>query len=439
MVINMELQAALVLVLLFFFLLAMSVPVSYSIITASLVTIIMFLTPKFGMFISAQKLVGGIDSFTLLAVPFFILAGQLMSSGGIAKRLIHLALLFLGKVPGSLALTNIAGNAMFGSISGSGIAAATAIGGVMNPLEKEQGYDEGFSAATNIATAPVGQLIPPTTSFIVYSAASGGTSVATLFMAGWIPGLLWAVLCMLVAFLYAKKQGYVIKREKITASMAWKTVWDSIPSLFLIVIIIGGILSGYFTPTEASGVAVIYAFLLSVVVYKTIKIKEMKKILVDTAVMTTIVMLIIGASSVLSFVLSFTGLPQAISNFMLQISDNKIIILLIINVVLLVVGTFMDMAPALLIFTPIFLPVAQNLGMSAVQFGVMIVMNLSIGTITPPVGNVLFVGCSVAKLQVEDVIKRLLPYFGTIVIALLFVTFLPALSTWLPTILGLME
>lgn len=439
MVINMELQAALVLVLLFFFLLAMSVPVSYSIITASLVTIIMFLTPKFGMFISAQKLVGGIDSFTLLAVPFFILAGQLMSSGGIAKRLIHLALLFLGKVPGSLALTNIAGNAMFGSISGSGIAAATAIGGVMNPLEKEQGYDEGFSAATNIATAPVGQLIPPTTSFIVYSAASGGTSVATLFMAGWIPGLLWAVLCMLVAFLYAKKQGYVIKREKITASMAWKTVWDSIPSLFLIVIIIGGILSGYFTPTEASGVAVIYAFLLSVVVYKTIKIKEMKKILVDTAVMTTIVMLIIGASSVLSFVLSFTGLPQAISNFMLQISDNKIIILLIINVVLLVVGTFMDMAPALLIFTPIFLPVTQNLGMSAVQFGVMIVMNLSIGTITPPVGNVLFVGCSVAKLQVEDVIKRLLPYFGTIVIALLFVTFLPALSTWLPTILGLME
>lgn len=439
MVINMELQAALVLVLLFFFLLAMSVPVSYSIITASLVTIIMFLTPKFGMFISAQKLVGGIDSFTLLAVPFFILAGQLMSSGGIAKRLIHLALLFLGKVPGSLALTNIAGNAMFGSISGSGIAAATAIGGVMNPLEKEQGYDEGFSAATNIATAPVGQLIPPTTSFIVYSAASGGTSVATLFMAGWIPGLLWAALCMLVAFLYAKKQGYVIKREKITASMAWKTVWDSIPSLFLIVIIIGGILSGYFTPTEASGVAVIYAFLLSVVVYKTIKIKEMKKILVDTAVMTTIVMLIIGASSVLSFVLSFTGLPQAISNFMLQISDNKIIILLIINVVLLVVGTFMDMAPALLIFTPIFLPVAQNLGMSAVQFGVMIVMNLSIGTITPPVGNVLFVGCSVAKLQVEDVIKRLLPYFGTIVIALLFVTFLPALSTWLPTILGLME
>lgn len=434
----MELQAALVLVVLFFLLLALSVPVSYSIITASLVTIIMFLSPGFGMFISAQKLVSGIDSFTLLAVPFFILAGQLMSNGGIARRLINLALLFLGKVPGSLAVTNIAGNAMFGSISGSGIAAATAIGGVMNPLEKEQGYDEGFAAATNIATAPVGQLIPPTTAFIVYSAASGGTSVAALFMAGWIPGLLWAFLCMAVAFAYGKKHGYVIKGEKLTVSAILKTIWESVPSLFLVVIIIGGILSGVFTPTEASGIAVIYAFLLAVVVYKSIRIQDIRKLLVDTAVMTTIVMLIIGASSVLSFVMSFTGLPQAISDLMLGISDNKIVLLLIINIVLLIVGTFMDMAPALLIFTPIFLPVAKNLGMDPIHFGVMIVMNLSIGTITPPVGNVLFVGCSVAKLQVEDVIEKLMPYFAAIVAALLFVTFVPSFSTWLPTALGLM-
>lgn len=434
----MELQAAIVLVITFFFLLAMSAPVSFSIIASALLTIIMFLSPGFGMFISAQKLVGGIDSFTLLAVPFFILAGLLMSSGGIAQRLIHLALLVLGKVPGSLALTNIAGNAMFGSISGSGIAAATAIGGVMNPLEKKQGYDEGFSAAVNIATAPVGQLIPPTTAFIVFSAASGGTSVATLFMAGWIPGLLWAGLCMIVAFFYGKKHGYVIKREKLTGTVILKTIWDAIPSLLLVVIIIGGILSGYFTPTEASGIAVVYAFLLSVLVYKSIKLKEIPAILVDTGVMTAVVMLIIGASSILSFVLSFTGLPQAISNLLLGISDNKIVILLIINLILLIVGTFMDMAPALLIFTPIFLPIATNLGMDPIQFGVMIVMNLSIGTVTPPVGSVLFVGCSVAKLQVEDVMKKLLPFFGAILIALLFVTFIPALSTWLPSVLGLM-
>lgn len=434
----MEIQAAIVLVVVFFLLLAYGVPVSFSIISSALVTIIMFLSPSFGMFISAQKLVGGIDSFSLLAVPFFILAGLLMSSGGIARRLINLALLILGRVPGSLALTNVAGNAMFGSISGSGIAAATAIGGVMNPLEKEHGYDETFSAAVNIASAPVGQLIPPTTAPIIYSTAAGGISVAALLMAGWIPGLLWAGLCMAVALIYSKKHGYVIKSEKVTVSIVLKTVWEAIPSLFLIVIIIGGILSGYFTPTEASGVAVVYAFILSVCVYRSIKPSQIMGILTDTAVMTTIVMLIIGASSVLSFVLSFTGLPQAISTLMLGISDNKIVILLVINLILLIVGTFMDMAPALLIFTPIFLPVVTALGMSPIQFGIMMIMNLAIGTITPPVGSVLFVGCSTAHLPVEDVMKKLVPFFLVIVAGLLLVTFVPGLSMWLPDVLGLL-
>lgn len=435
----MEVQAAILLVIIFFLMLAFSVPVSYSIIISALVTIVAFLTPGFGVFVSAQKMVSGIDSFSLIAVPFFILAGLLMSSGGIARRLVNLALLVLGKVPGSLALTNAAGNAMFGSISGSGIAAATAIGGVMLPLEKEHGYDEGFSAAVNIATAPVGQLIPPTTAFIVYSAAGAGASVAALFMAGWIPGLLWVAACMIVAFFFAKKNGYVIKRDKMTWGIIGKTVWEAIPSLFLVVIIIGGILSGYFTPTEASGIAVAYAFVLSVFIYKTIKLSEIPKILVDAAVMTTTVMLIIGASSVLSFVMSFTGLPQAISSLVLGISDNKIVILLILNIFLLIVGTFMDMAPALLIFTPIFLPIVQSFGMSPIHFGVMMVMNLSVGTITPPVGNVLFVGSSVAKLQVEQVMKRLIPMYAAIFVALMLVTYIPALSEWLPTVLGLLE
>lgn len=434
----MQIQAAIVLILVFFMLLAYGVPVSFSIISAALMTIIMFLSPGFGMFISAQKLVGGIDSFSLLAVPFFILAGLLMSSGGIARRLVNLALLVLGRVPGSLALTNIAGNAMFGSISGSGIAAATAIGGVMNPLEKEHGYDETFSAAVNIASAPVGQLIPPTTAPIIYSTAAGGISVAALLMAGWIPGLLWAGLCMLVAYLYGKKKGYVVKGETVTLSAALKTIWDAVPSLFLIVIIIGGILSGKFTATEASGVAVVYAFILAVFVYRSIRPSEIMGILTSTAVMTTIVMLIIGASTVLSFVLSFTGLPQAISSLLLGISSNRIVILLIINLILLIVGTFMDMAPALLIFTPIFLPVVKSLGMDSIQFGIMMIMNLAIGTITPPVGSVLFVGCSVAHLPVEDVIKQLIPYFLAVVAGLLLVTFVPAFSMWLPGALGLL-
>lgn len=434
----MELQAAILLIIVFFLLLAYAVPVSYSIIAAAFVAITAFLSPQFGTFVSAQKVIAGIDSFSLIAVPFFILAGLLMSNGGIARRLINLAMLVLGRVPGALALTNAAGNAMFGSISGSGIAAATAIGGVMLPMEKEEGYDDGFAAAMNIATAPVGQLIPPTTAFIVYSTASGGTSVATLFMAGWIPGLLWTGLCMVVGFLIAKKHGYVHKAEKMTMSFAVKTIVDAIPSLLLIVIIIGGILSGLFTPTEASGIAVAYAFILSVFVYRSIKLSELPDILVNAAVMTTVVMLIIGASSVLSFVLSFTGLPAAISKMVLGITDNKIILLLILNVFLLIVGTFMDMAPALLIFTPIFLPIVKTFGMSEVQFGVMMVMNLAVGTITPPVGNVLFVGCSLAKLKIEQVMKDLVPMFAAIMAALLLVTYIPALSEWLPTVLGLM-
>lgn len=433
----MELQAAIMLVIIFFMMLAFSIPVSYSILASALITIVAFLTPEFGMFVSAQKIVGGMDSFTLLAVPFFILAGLLMSNGGIAKRLINLAMLFLGKVPGSLALTNIAGNAMFGSISGSGVAAATAMGGVLNPLEKEAGYDPGFAAAVNVATAPVGQLIPPTTAFIVFSAASGGTSVAALFMAGWVPGLLWSALCMVLALWYGKKHNYIYQTETLTKEVVLKTIWDAIPSLFLVVIIIGGILSGYFTPTEASGVAVAYAFLLSVLVYRSIKLNQIPEILKDSGLMTAIVMLIIGASSVLSFVLSFTGLPTAISNLILGISENKYVILLVINVFLLVVGTFMDMAPALLIFTPIFLPIVTALGMSPIQFGVMMVMNLSVGTITPPVGNVLFIGCSVAHLEIEDVMKKIWPFFIAIFIGLLMITYIPALSMWLPTVLNL--
>ncbi|MBU3114052.1 TRAP transporter large permease [Clostridium lacusfryxellense] len=435
----MELQAGLLLITIFFVLLVTSVPISISIVLSALGTMVFFLTPKFGILIAAQKLATGMDSFTLIAVPFFILAGAFMGNGGIAKRLVDFGLALLGKIPGSLAHTNIAGNAMFGSISGSGIAAAAAIGGVMGPLEKEAGYDEGFSAAVNVATAPVGQLIPPTAAFIIYSLASGGASVGVLFMAGWIPGLLWCFLCMILAYFIAKKNKYEIVDAKFDLKVIGKAFIAAVPSLFLIVIVIGGIVKGLFTPTEASGIAVAYTFILSVIVYKSIKLSEIPKILSEAAVMTTTVMLIIGASSVLSFVMSFTGLPTAISNIILGISDNKIILLLIINLFLLIVGTFMDMAPALLIFTPILLPIATTLGMDTIHFGVMIVMNLAVGTITPPVGNVLFVGCSVANLEIEDVLKKLLPFYGVIIIALLMVTFIPQLSLWLPTALGMLD
>ncbi|HCW53547.1 MAG TPA: hypothetical protein DG753_07400 [Clostridium sp.] len=435
----MELQVGLLLIIIFFTLLIFNVPISFGIVLSALGAMTYCLTPKFGMFISAQKLATGMDSFTLIAVPFFILAGLLMGNGGIAKKLINLSLACFGKVPGSLAHTNIAGNALFGSLSGSGVAAAAAIGGVMGNLEKEAGYDEGFSAAVNVATAPVGQLIPPTAAFIVYSLASGGTSVAALFMAGWIPGLLWCFVCMIVAFFIAKKHNYTTANYKFDLKLIFKCFIDAIPSLLLIVIVIGGIILGVFTPTEAAGIAVAYTFILSVFIYKSIKLSEMPKILSEAAVMTTTVMLIIGASSVLSFVMSFTGIPAAISKLVLGISTNKVVILIVLNIFLLIVGTFMDMAPALLIFTPIFLPIAKTLGMDPIQFGVMIVMNLAVGTITPPVGNVLFVGCSVANLQIEDVMKKIIPFYCAIFVALLCVTFIPQLSMWLPGVLGMIK
>jgi tripartite ATP-independent transporter DctM subunit len=435
----MAAQAGFLLALIFFGLLFFSVPISICIIAASFITITSLLTIDFGVFVSAQKLITGMDSFTLLAVPFFILAGLLMSSGGIAKKLINLAQVFVGRIPGSLALSNVAGNAMFGSISGSGIAAATAIGGVLGPIQKENGYDEAYSAAVNISTAPVGQLIPPTAAFIVYSLASGGTSIAALFMAGWVPGLLWAFACGLVAWFYAKKHNYVVKDYKFSFRAAIHAFVDAIPSLFLIVIIIGGITGGIFTATEAAGVAVAYTFILSVFIYRTIKLTEIPKLLTETAVMTSIIMFIVGASSVMSFVMSFTGIPAAISSMILGISDNPIVILIIINILLLIVGTFMDVAPAILIFTPILLPIAKKCGMDPIQFGTMLVFNLAVGTITPPVGSVLFVGCSIANLEIEDVLKKIVPYFVAIMIVLLMVTFIPELSLWLPKATGLLK
>lgn len=434
----MEASAALVLVIVFGLLIYYGMPIAFSILAAAVVTILMYLPPSFAFFASAQKIASGIDSFSLLAVPFFILAGNLMSTGGIARRLVNLSLALMGKVPGSLALTNIVGNALFGSLSGSGIAAASAIGGVLNPIEKEENYDEGYIAAVNVASAPVGQLIPPTTAPIIYSAAAGGVSISALFIACWIPGIIWALACMIVAYRFGKKNNYVVDSERIiNRSNATKVFIEAIPSLLLIVIIIGGILSGVFTPTESSVIAVLYSFILSVFIYKEIDTKTLMNILEKTAVMTTIVMLIIGTSNVLSFIMSFTNIPQRISEIMLGISGNKYVILFLINLILLFVGTFMDMAPSLMIFTPIFLPILVQLGISPIHFGVIIIMNLALGTITPPLGNVLYVGCSIANVSPKKAIKYLLPYIIVIIISLLFITFIPAISMTLPKVLGL--
>ena len=436
---ELALSTGLILLAVFPVLLLIGIPISVTIGISSVLSILTALPWENAVFTAAQRIFTGINSFSLLAIPFFVLAGIIMNNGGIAIKLVNFATLLSGKLPGSLAHTNVVGNMLFGAISGSGTAAAAAIGGTMSPLQDEAGYDKDFSAAVNIASAPTGLLIPPSNSLIIYSLVSGGTSVAALFMAGYIPGILWGLGVMIVAFFIARKRGYKNNAERPTFMQALKIFLDALPSLSLIVIIIGGIIRGIFTATEGAAIAVVYSLLLSMLFYKSIKIKVLPRILLESINMTAMIVFLIGVSSIMSWVLAFTNVPTYITQLILGISDNPVIILLIMNVLLLVVGTFMDLTPAILIFTPIFLPIAQNLGMDTIQFGIMLVFNLCIGTITPPVGNTLFVGCRVAKTKIEGVIKNILPFYVSIFVVLMLVTFIPAISLFLPRIMGMLE
>lgn len=418
-------------------LLFLGVPISVSIIVSSIVTVMSTLSWDQITFITMQKMNSGVESFSLLAIPLFILAGNIMNNGGIAKRLIAFAQLFVGRIPGNLAQANILGNMLFGALSGSSVAAASAMGGCISPSEKEQGYDPAFSAAANIASAPTGLLIPPTSAFIVYSTVAGGVSISTLFMAGYVPGILMGIGCMAVAFVMARRAGMKATGHDKSKSIG-KIVWDAIPSLLLILIVIGGIVSGIFTATEGAGVAVLYCLILSVI-YRNLTLKGFVKILLDSAKTSGIILFLISASSAMSFVMAYAGIPSAISNALMAISDNKYVIFLLMNIILMVVGMFMDITPAILIFTPIFLPIAQSLGMSDIQFGVMLIFNMCLGNITPPVGSVLFVGCGIGGVSIEKVTPKLIPYFAVLFALLLLVTYVPALSLGIPSLMGLIK
>ena len=418
-------------------LLFLGVPISVSIIVSSIVTVMSTLSWDQITFITMQKMNSGVESFSLLAIPLFILAGNIMNNGGIAKRLIAFAQLFVGRIPGNLAQANILGNMLFGALSGSSVAAASAMGGCISPSEKEQGYDPAFSAAANIASAPTGLLIPPTSAFIVYSTVAGGVSISTLFMAGYVPGILMGIGCMAVAFVMARRAGLKATGRDKSKSIG-KIVWDAIPSLLLILIVIGGIVSGIFTATEGAGVAVLYCLILSVI-YRNLTLKGFVKILLDSAKTSGIILFLISASSAMSFVMAYAGIPSAISNALMAISDNKYVIFLLMNIILMVVGMFMDITPAILIFTPIFLPIAQSLGMSEIQFGVMLIFNMCLGNITPPVGSVLFVGCGIGGVSIEKVTPKLIPYFAVLFALLLLVTYVPALSLGIPSLMGLIK
>ncbi len=416
-------------------LLLAGVPIAVALGLSSICAILPIMDTGIAVVTGAQRIFSGISVFSLLAIPFFILAGNIMNKGGIAVRLINLAKVVTGQMPGALAETNVLANMLFGAISGSGTAAASAMGSIIGPIERKEGYDPNFSAAANIATAPTGLLIPPSNVMITFSLVSGGTSVAALFMAGYIPGILWGLACMLVIFIIAKKRGYR-SRTRFSAGEKWTIFLQALPCLMLIIIVIGGIIGGIFTATEGSVVAVVYSLLLSLLGYRSIRVKDIPQILKDSAEMTGIIIFLIGVSSIMSWVMAFTNIPSAVSSGLLSISSSKIVIFLLINVLLLVVGTFMDMTPACLIFTPIFLPVCTALGMNTVHFGIMMIFNLCIGTSTPPVGTTLFVGVKVGGVKIETVFSQLLIYFAAIFAVLLLITYIPQLSLWLPGLMG---
>ncbi|AHG76677.1 TRAP transporter large permease [Mannheimia varigena] len=430
----MEWSVVLVLCSTFFLFLFIGVPISFSIGLASLITVMMSVPFDAAITVITQKMASGLDSFSLLAIPFFILAGNIMNRGGIALRLIEFAKVIGGRLPGSLAHVNVLANMMFGSISGSAVASGAAMGGIMSPLQRKEGYDPAFSAAVNIASCPTGLLIPPSNTFIVYSLITGGTSIGALFLAGYIPGIIMGLSIMLIIGYIAKKRNYPVS-PKPTKSEVIKKTLDALPSLGLIVVIMGGIIGGIFTATEASAFAVVYTLILAVLIYREVSIKELPKVILESVVTTAIVLLLIGTSMGMSWVMANADIPYMISDGLLAVSDNPIVILLIINIILLIVGVFMDMTPALLIFTPIFFPIVTDLGMDPVHFGILMAFNLSIGICTPPVGSALFIGCSVGGVKINQVIKPLLPFYAALILALLLVTYVPSISLALPQLL----
>ncbi|MHA7108832.1 TRAP transporter large permease [Sunxiuqinia elliptica] len=486
----MEFLEIFVLIFSFIVLLVIGVPIAFSIGISGILTMLVSIDVIPALTTFSQRMATGLDSFALLAIPFFILAGNIMNSGGIAIRLIDFARVLVGGIPGGVAIVNVLANMLFGAISGSAAASASAIGSIMGPEMKKEGYPDNFSAAVNITSATTGLSIPPSNILIVYSLASGGVSITALFLAGYVPGILTglAIITTAVTMLIYKQKGFQAavkglgvavlvaiglvlafqgvsfaresfspvvnqglsgialaafavfafiktKNNKEKALAGTKKLLDAIPSLLMLIIVIGGIVAGYFTATEASAIAVLYSLILAFI-YRQITIADLPTILLRSVKTTGIVLLLVATCLGLSWIMAYENIPQNVSEGLLTISSNPFIILLLINLILLFVGIFMDMTPAVLIFTPIFLPIVTAMGVDPIHFGIIMVLNLSVGLCTPPVGSVLFIGCSVSGLSIDKVIKPLIPMFLAMVVVLLLVTYLPELSLWLPSKFG---
>ena len=417
-------------------LLSIGVPVAYSLGVASVVGALWLGLPLEAVMI---KIASGVNSFTLLAIPFFVLAGAIMAEGGMANRLVSFAYILVGFIRGGLSLVNILASTFFGAISGSSVADTASIGSVLIPEMEKKGYPREFATAVTCSGSVQALLVPPSHNAVIYSLAAGGTvSIGALFLAGILPGLLLGGTLAVMCVYFAHKRGYP-KGDAIPFKQAVKIAIDAIWGLMTMVIILGGILSGIFTATESASIAVVWSFCVTMFIYRDYKWKDLPKLIHRTVKTVTIVMILIGFAASFGYMMTLMQLPLKMTMFFTELSDNKYTILLMINLMLLVLGTLMDMAPLILILTPILLPLVKTLGIDPVHFGMVMMVNLGIGLITPPVGSVLFVGAAVAKLRIEQVIKHMMPFYGGLFVVLLIVTYVPIVSLIVPWLGGMVS
>jgi tripartite ATP-independent transporter DctM subunit len=413
-----------------FLLIMLNVPVAYALGLAAMAAALWVGIPLEAILL---KVSDGVDNFALLAIPFFVLAGAIMAEGGIAIRLVNFANIFVGFIRGGLAMVNILASMFFGGISGSSVADTSSIGSIMIPMMKRQGYDDAFSVNVTITSSTQGIVIPPSHNAVIYSYAAGGTvSIASLFLAGIVPGIMIGLALMALAAILATVRNYP-KGERVPLREAIKASGEAVLGLVTVIIIVGGVIGGVFTATESAAVAVIYAFVIAMFVYREIRWRDLPKLLHNVAKTVAMVMILIGFASGFAYMMALMQVPAKATELILGISENKYLVLLLINVTLLILGTIMDMAPLILICTPIFLPVIKAIGVDPVHFGIIMLLNLGIGLVTPPVGSTLFVGCAIGKVSLEEVSRHLWPFWLTMLIVLMLVTYVPPLAMTIPS------
>jgi tripartite ATP-independent transporter DctM subunit len=423
----------LILIVVFAICVIIGLPVAFALGVASVAT---FFYEGLPIMIAFQRIISGISIFSLMAIPFFIFAGELMFHGGIAIRLVRFASSAVGAMRGGLGVVNVFSSMLFGGISGSAIADVSALGSILIPVMKEKGYDDDYAVNVTVTSSIAGIIIPPSHNMIIYAiAAGGGLSISKLFLAGFIPGVLMCLCLAAVSYVVAVKRGYASEVFPGFVTL-FKDFIMALPGLMTAIIIVGGVLSGIFTVTESGAFGAIYAFIVTIIVYRALPWKKFKQAVINSVRTTSMVMILIACSGAFAYLLTFYQVPTKMSVFLTDISDNPVVIMLMINLMLLFLGMIMDMAALILICTPIFLPVASSIGVDPYQFGMLLMMNLGLGLCTPPVGSVLFVGCAVGGVRLEDAVKTIWPFYLAILIALLFVTFFPAISLTLPNLVG---